>query len=312
MKAFHEVRSYDSDFMVWHGAYKDISFLAHWHREIELIWLPSGSARISVNDASFTAHAGDLVVVGSGDFHYSDSYELQNRMEFLVFDPNLLRAPYRPSHFAHPLVRAEDLAAWGLSGRLAELMKSTADELALRDPYYRDIVRADLAAFWYRLKRRIPQEADGAASQSRRSHTLTLLQQLLAYLEEHYAEDISLGFAAGQMGFTESHFSKVFKKLIGINFSTYLNMVRIEHAAALLRSSGARVTDIALSCGFHSVRSFNRTFKEITGRTPSAFMRLPEPDAYDLTYYKRKSQEQEFVRNDSITVVKNLTRQGGN
>lgn len=44
MKAFHEVRNYRSDFMVWQCAYTNISFLAHWHQEIELVYLRSGSA----------------------------------------------------------------------------------------------------------------------------------------------------------------------------------------------------------------------------------------------------------------------------
>ena len=54
-------------------------------------------------------------------------------------------------------------------------------------------------------------------------------------------------------------------------------------------------------------KSFNRVFKEITGYTPSQFVKLPEPDSYNLTYYKRKSSEQEFVENDSVTLVKNQT-----
>ena len=100
MKAFHEVRSYDSDFMVWHGFYENISFLAHWHQEIELIYLRSGSARLSINDYNFTAHAGDLVVVDSGDFHYSDSSELKNSLDFLVFDPGIISSLYHPAHFS--------------------------------------------------------------------------------------------------------------------------------------------------------------------------------------------------------------------
>ena len=61
------------------------------------------------------------------------------------------------------------------------------------------------------------------------------LQQLLSYIDDHYAENITLAFAAEKMGFSDSHFSKVFKKLIGINFITYLNMVRVEQAAADLK-----------------------------------------------------------------------------
>ena len=58
MKAFHEVRNYRSDFMVWQCAYTNISFLAHWHQEIELVYLRSGSARFCINEHNFTARAG--------------------------------------------------------------------------------------------------------------------------------------------------------------------------------------------------------------------------------------------------------------
>ena len=66
MKAFHEVRRYDSDFMVWHSAYENISFLAHWHKEIELIYVRSGQCRLSVSDQNFVAKSGDFVVCESG------------------------------------------------------------------------------------------------------------------------------------------------------------------------------------------------------------------------------------------------------
>ena len=46
MKAFHEVRSYGSDFMVWCQTYEDISFLSHWHKEIELIYISAGSRHV--------------------------------------------------------------------------------------------------------------------------------------------------------------------------------------------------------------------------------------------------------------------------
>lgn len=81
-------------------------------------------------------------------------------------------------------------------------------------------------------------------------------------------------------------------------------MVRVEHAANELKNTSSKVTDIAIDCGFNNIRTFNRVFKEITGCTPSEFLKLTDPDSYNLTYYKRKSSEQEFVENDSLTVVK--------
>ena len=87
MKAFHEVRNYRSDFMVWRCAYTNISFLAHWHQEIELVYLRSGSARFCINEHNFTARAGDLVLIDTGDIHYSDSSEMKMNWIFLFLIP---------------------------------------------------------------------------------------------------------------------------------------------------------------------------------------------------------------------------------
>ena len=113
MKAFHEVRNYRSDFMVWQCAYTNISFLAHWHQEIELVYLRSGSARFCINEHNFTARAGDLVLIDTGDIHYSDSSEMKNELDFLIFDPSVVSPLYRHSNFAHPLITAKMLENWG-------------------------------------------------------------------------------------------------------------------------------------------------------------------------------------------------------
>lgn len=162
-----------------------------------------------------------------------------------------------------------------------------------------------LHEFVYRLRRCHPRSAETSTARSHRTEMLYDMQHLLTYIDEHYAEDLTLSFAAEQMNFSESHFSKVFKKLIGINFVTYINAVRIDHAAALLKKSSARITDIAMQCGFGNVRSFNRTFKEFTGYTPSQFLRLPDIEIQHFSYYKRKSDQKEFVQDDSLTVVPN-------
>jgi len=311
MKAFHEIRTYASDFMVWHSSYKNISFLAHWHQEVEFIYVRSGSAHLSINEHNFTAHKGDLVVIDTGDFHYSDSSKMKNVLDFIIFDPSIISSLYYHTHFTHPLITRAMLKKYGLEQELSQLFDTTESELLHKNPYYQDIIKASLRTFWFRLKRQHPRSNSAMQSQSKRISMLYDLQQLLAYLEEHYAENITLVFAAEKIGFSESHFSKVFKKLIGINFITYLNMVRVERAATDLKNTSQKVTDIALNCGFNNVRTFNRTFKEITGYTPSQFMNLTDPDSYNLTYYKRRSSKQEFVENDSLTVVKNSSLKKG-
>lgn len=309
MKAFHEVRNYDSDFMVWHSSYENIGFLAHWHKEIELIYVRAGACRLSINEESFTAQAGDLVVCESGVIHYSDSHGLDNSLDFIIFDTSILSPLYHNPHFVQPLVTREDLIRYGLTNRLDVLLDTVSRELTERRPYYKEVVTSSIQTFWALLKRCHPRSGSEQTPDDRRGRTLAHLQELLTWIDAHYADNITLEYAAEQMNFSNSHFSKTFKKLMGINFVTYLNMVRVEEATRQLRNTEKKFTDIALSCGFNNIRTFNRVFKEITGCTPSEFLLLPDPETYKRTYYNRRSSETEFVENDSLTLVKNYPNQ---
>lgn len=305
MKAFHEVRNYGSGFCVWQASYEDISFLAHWHQEIELIYVHSGTAHFSINDDEFTAHTGDLIFVDTGDFHYSDSYKYKNNLDFIVLDPGVIRSHYHHAHFAHPLITADMLEAYHMTDAVPRLFADVHQELSSKQPYYQEIVSAMLREFIFRLRRCHPRREKDTLAHRHRDNTLNDMQQLLTYIDEHYGEDITLSFAAQKMNFSESHFSKTFKKMIGMNYVTYLNAVRIEQAAAMLRNTGTKITDIALSCGFGNIRSFNRTFKEYTGCTPTQFLNLPDSEVRNFSYYKRKLDQKEYVENDSLTVIRN-------
>lgn len=205
----------------------------------------------------------------------------------------------------HPLITKAELGTFGLSGQLTDLIDTVSRELEQKKPFYQEVVSSSIQAFWALLKRCHPRTDAEQLPDDRRSRMLGDLQDLLSYMDEHYADNITLEFAASRMNFSNSHFSKTFKKLMGINFVTYLNLVRVERAASQLRNTGKKITDVALSCGFNNIRTFNRVFKEITGYTPSEFLLVADPDVYKRTYYNRRSAEKEYVENDSLTLVKN-------
>lgn len=306
MKAFHEVRNYNSDLMVWHSGYENISFVAHWQKEIELVYVRSGEASFHVADHSFTAHAGDLVICESGQIHYSDSYNTKNHLDFLIFDTNVISSRFHNPHFKVPVVRAEELSSFGLTEYVQRLFSIIPEELDKKQPYYKEIITASIKEFWFLLKRNLPRE-EKAKDDSRRSRMLEEFQELLDYIDKHYADELTLEHASAMMHFSPGHFSKTFKKLMGMNYVTYINMVRIEQSIQMLSANQHRMIDIALECGFSNIRSFNRTFKEITGYTPTEFSAQVDPDMYKTTYYHRKSGEAEYVEGDSTTMRPNFT-----
>src|SRR4051812_19116311 len=69
---------------------------------------------------------------------------------------------------------------------------------------------------------------------------------------------------------SEAHFARSFKQAFGVPPHRYLLTRRIERATALLRDTDLPITDIAFQTGWESLGTFGRTFRDITGESPSA------------------------------------------
>ena len=102
------------------------------------------------------------------------------------------------------------------------------------------------------------------------------IQQAVRFINDNYRTDIRLDAVAGEAGMSPSHFSRIFKKVMGLPYQEYLNGRRITKAKNLLRTSAQSVAEIAVSLGFADPTGFGRTFKKLTGQTPSAYRSLPQ------------------------------------
>jgi transcriptional regulator GlxA family with amidase domain len=71
-------------------------------------------------------------------------------------------------------------------------------------------------------------------------------------------------------GVSQAHFARSFKQAFGVPPHRYLLTRRIERAIALLRETELPITDIAFQTGWESLGTFGRTFRDVTGESPSA------------------------------------------
>jgi two-component system response regulator YesN len=101
------------------------------------------------------------------------------------------------------------------------------------------------------------------------------IQQAVRFINDNYRNDICLDDVAGEVDMSPAHFSRIFKKVMGLPYQDYLNSRRITKAKNLLRSSAHSVTEIAFSLGFADPTGFGRIFKKLTNHTPSAYRRMP-------------------------------------
>ncbi len=246
------------------------------------------------------------MVCDSGNIHYSDSYEEENTLHFLLFDLGMVQSVYEETRFLSSHVTKEQLSEYGLSEKLRELFETVEGELGRQEKYYQDIVKAKICEFWYLLIRRMPRSSDRTVRFNKRIEQMYDFQELLSYMEAHLQENITLESAAGQLGFSTSHFSRVFKKLTGINFVQYLNMIRVERAVEQLKNTNKKITEICLNCGFTNIRTFNRVFKEVTGHTPTQFAQNAELELYNPVSYLQKYTQKKYVEHDSMTLIRNV------
>ncbi|WP_438491848.1 response regulator [Paenibacillus sp. IHBB 3054] len=97
------------------------------------------------------------------------------------------------------------------------------------------------------------------------------LMQVKAYVEEHYAENITLESTASLVYMNPYYFSSFFKKHTGQNFKSYLTEVRMGHALRLLLQSDLMVYEIAELVGYNNARHFSDMFKKKYGKLPQEY-----------------------------------------
>jgi AraC-like DNA-binding protein len=99
------------------------------------------------------------------------------------------------------------------------------------------------------------------------------LKKLAAYMEQHPGGAIDLSRASQIVCMERTAFCKFFKRAMGVNFIAFVQQWRISLAIANMLTTDASLTTIAYGVGFGNMNSFERTFKRVTGSTPSAYRR---------------------------------------
>ena len=99
------------------------------------------------------------------------------------------------------------------------------------------------------------------------------INQLTRYLQEQLAEEISLSVLADEFHLSTQYISQLFKSEIGVNFLTYLTIIRMENAKKLLLATSLPITDISERSGYGDYRVFTKAFKKSEGVTPSQYRR---------------------------------------
>ena len=104
-----------------------------------------------------------------------------------------------------------------------------------------------------------------------------MMPAILAFLDANYGDpDLSLTMVADTFQISVPYLSSLFKASAGVNFSNYVEDVRIEKAKGFLKNTSMSVGEIAVATGYSSTNSFSRAFRRVTGDSASEYRKNQE------------------------------------
>ncbi|MBR6683274.1 MAG: AraC family transcriptional regulator [Firmicutes bacterium] len=245
---------------------------AHWHSEIELIRVLSGSLNVRLNQEAYRVEAGGTIFVNPETLH--QAYPEDCIYECLVFHPDFIPALDDDSKsFMEGIKNLEYIVqAYQIDPKdplnidihnLFNIMETDTPGSKLR------VIGALYQLFGDVLDRKLYQVAETLPPSADKK--LPKLKTVLSFIRGNYHSAITLEDIARAAGMSRKYVCSFFKEMTTKTPMEYLKLYRIERAARKLINTDMSVTEVALSCGFNDFSYFIKTFKQIKGTTPAKY-----------------------------------------
>jgi AraC-like DNA-binding protein len=253
--------------------------LWHYHPEYELVYIPQGSGRRHIGQHFSGYSGGELVFMGPNLPHLSFSYGQQGPFEQIVLQlrPDFLGESFlqRPELAAvqQLFARARQGLAFGPATRAAVgrrlhqmLDQPTFERLLTLLQVLQELAQAPDATG---LHAEMSSSAMPVKEQER-------LSRIYRHIQEHFTQPIAVQELAELAHLTVPAFCRYFKKMTGLTLTDFLQDYRVSHASLLLLEDRP-IAEVSYASGFNNLSHFNKTFRQRTGLSPSAYRRQQAP-----------------------------------
>lgn len=278
----YEIYDFDSisAFNMFTGS-NERSYQMHWHSYGEIMLVGPGDTNIyKVNQDTYKLVEGDFVLIWPMEMHEiidADRHEalviqFSNAFMNTLFDLQRIMHFYRNLHVicinSHP-----ELVA-----------KLRVIAYKMKDIFFSDSTDKELKCcmllmeFMLTLDEHRNEFVPELDSEENNGYTDDIMRRMMAvtdYIKNNLtADDLSQGTMAQKAGISKDYFSRIFKSVTGMNYSKWLNMIRLEKATELLTLNDRTLTEVAMLSGFQSIPSFNRVFRSEKGMAPGEYRAL--------------------------------------
>ncbi len=233
---------------------ENFSFPTHMHNSFELIVITDGCMDITVGTEKYTVNKNEAVLIFPHQLHSLNS--LHSKHILYIFSPDIIKA------FSSKVLQKTPVSN-----------KFVIDEhlLALLYPMDENSSTVEKKGVLYCVCAEF-DKTNGYVDKA--SDKNNLLYRIFEFIETEYNKECVLRRLSDSLSYDYSYLSRYFKRNVGISFNDYVNHFRISKACELLSNTDNTVLQCAMECGYSSLRSFNRNFKEIVSVSPTEYKNL--------------------------------------
>ncbi|MGX7149665.1 helix-turn-helix domain-containing protein [Enterococcus ureasiticus] len=238
---------------------------------LTLFLMLSGSMIVTIGEKDYQLNADDILVINP-----HQQYQVKSSDKNLLLSLRISKTPLI-AHFKENWLPYIDCASTDAKSADAEKFQRLREALVhLMAAYFKQNEEAELEIYQHLftvLKQLVKEFKKEVVTRPEVATDLAddRMNQLLEEIQKNYDQPISLESLAEKSGLSYYHLSRSFKKQIGVNFTEYLNQIRLMHAAESLILTSQSVIKVALNSGFSNAKTFHHVFKKQYGITPASF-----------------------------------------
>lgn len=259
------------------STYPDYSAISHWHKDLEFILIKKGTMTYNVNGELIELSENNGIMVNSRQLHYGFSAQ-HSECEFIciLLSPELLSGNtwFHQNYIEHitenPSYPYLHLTPSGWQGRILtdlEELYRTFNNDSIKPQSYFEVIKyfVDIMEILYE---NLNLEN---LTKTEESSDLISLRSMMAYIEEHYMEKITLESIAQSGICCKSRCSLLFKKYLNDTPVIYTTKLRLRKSLTALLTTDKSMTEIGYEFGFCTASYYCETFKKYYGMAPLAY-----------------------------------------
>ncbi len=264
-----------SSFKIIHSKSEGDKFFWHYHPEYEIVYVHKGSGRRHVGNHLGNYDDGELVFIGPNLPHSGFGYGVVGEHEEIVVQ---LKESFLGEHFLQsPEMKAIrnlfERSHQGLTfyGKTKQKIAEKVLKLPDLTQFERMIEVLQIFQLMATTDEIQPLNADGVKFDFNHKDE-ERISRVYRYVEDNFSKPIDIQVIADIANLTVPSFCRYFKKMTHLTFTDFINQFRINHACRLLTEE-MPIVDVCYESGFNNISHFNKTFKIITGKSPSEYRR---------------------------------------